>query len=71
MASRLWMLDMKSARDQQIALRNQEIKRAIETLKEQMPLRGPTRKQLDQYPAVRDAWERYLTIATLHGINDQ
>ena len=67
-----WIRDqMKSIREQQIERRNQEIKNAVETLKRQMHRRGPTQQQLEQYPAVQDAWERYLTIAALHGINDQ
>lgn len=30
---------------------------------------GPTDKQLAQYDGLRDAWERYVVVAKLHGLS--
>ena len=65
-----WMLNMKNTREQELTERSEKILRAVESLKLQMCLRGPNEQQLEKYPAVREAWERYLTIAALHGINN-
>ena len=63
-------IDYDTLRSQQ-ASHSAKIAAAIESLRRQSALRGPTLDQLDRYPAVREAWEAYLVIATLHGISSK
>lgn len=42
----------------------------LDNLLSQLPKLGPTEEQLLKYPQVKRAWEEYLIIAHLHGINN-
>jgi hypothetical protein len=60
-------VDLRQIADQELSLILARLQKEYDRRIYDVPLTGPTRRQLDSNPALKNAWEEFMTVWKLTG----